>query len=339
MKNKYTDIFLLNNNFSKCDHVKTITIYENNSNGDILPEVTIAIPTFKRHDLLKIALESALNQKGVDNFEVIVIDNDPTRNCETELLMMDYIGNKVSYFKNEENIGMVGNWNRCISLARSKYITILNDDDWLEHGYLQFSLSSIRNTGEALYFKSIIRDLRSGYNYQVSNTKLFFKKFVCLFSINQHKISIYDFFMAHMASGTLGILYVKDNMLKLGGFDDRFFPAHDYVFNLNYKLNFGSVYIKKHLMNYRIASNESLNIASEFAEVNYAIRMQIAKKYYYNSQIIKYYIKLLYEINYLDGIRYWNLNISKLNENNFFKKLLRFIIKQYVIIRNLILYV
>jgi glycosyltransferase involved in cell wall biosynthesis len=178
MKNKYTDIFLLNDNFSKCDHVKTITLYENNTDRDILPEVTIAIPTFKRHDLLKIALESALNQTGVDNFEVIVVDNDPTRGCETELLMMDYIGNKVSYFKNEENIGMVGNWNRCISLARSKYITILNDDDWLEHEYLQFSLSSIRNTGEALYFKSIIHDLRSGYNYQISNSRLFFKKFI-----------------------------------------------------------------------------------------------------------------------------------------------------------------
>lgn len=338
MVDKFTDIFLLNDNFTKFEHIKSVPIYENKIKLIENSSITIAIPTYKRHDLLKIALESAINQKGIDNFEVIVIDNDPTRGCKTELLMNNYIDSKVSYYKNEENIGMVGNWNRCITLSRSNYITILNDDDWLELGYLQFSLSSLNNSG-ALFFKSITHDLRNENKYQTSNSRLFFKKIISLFSIRQHNISIFDFFMAHMASGTLGILYKKENMVKLGGFDDRFFPAHDYVFNLNYKINFGGTYIKKHLMNYRIASNESLNVAAEFAEVNFKIRSQISKKYFNDSIFIKYFTKLLYEINYTDGIKYWNLNFARVEKNSLFKRVLKAVIKQYMIIRNLILYV
>jgi glycosyltransferase involved in cell wall biosynthesis len=338
MVDKFTNIFLLKNNFTKFEQIKSVPIYSNNINRIENPLVTIAIPTYKRHDLLKISLESAINQKGIDNFEVIVVDNDPIRGCETELLMNNYISSKVSYYKNEENIGMVGNWNRCITLSRGNYITILNDDDWLELDYLQFALSSIKNSS-ALFFKYIIHDSRNESKYQISHTKLFFKKFATLFSINQHNITIFDFFMRHMAAGTLGILYKKQNMVEIGGFDHRFFPAHDYVFNLNYKINFGAIYIKKYLTNYRIASNESINVASEFAKVNFEIRNQISKKYFNDSYIISYFTKLLYEINYLDGIKYWDLNLPKLGNSNLINRTFKAIIKQYMIIRNLILYV
>ena len=192
MEDKFTDIFLLNDNFTKFEHIKSVPIYETKIKLIENFSITIAIPTYKRHDLLKIALESAINQKGIDNFEVIVIDNDPTRGCKTELLMNNYIDSKVTYYKNEENIGMVGNWNRCISMSRSNYITILNDDDWLELGYLQFSFSSLNNS-RALFFKSITHDLRNENKYQISNSRLFLKRIISLFSIRQHNISIFLF--------------------------------------------------------------------------------------------------------------------------------------------------
>ena len=34
----------------------------------------------------------------------------------------------MKYYKNEKNIGMYGNWNRCIELSNGEYLTILNDD-------------------------------------------------------------------------------------------------------------------------------------------------------------------------------------------------------------------
>jgi hypothetical protein len=39
-------------------------------------------------------------------------------------------------YKNEFNIGLYGNWNKCLTLAKGKWITILNDDDLLENNFL-----------------------------------------------------------------------------------------------------------------------------------------------------------------------------------------------------------
>jgi glycosyltransferase involved in cell wall biosynthesis len=41
------------------------------------------------------------------------------------------------YFVNRENIGMFGNFNRCIEHARGEWMTILNDDDLLDADFLE----------------------------------------------------------------------------------------------------------------------------------------------------------------------------------------------------------
>lgn len=60
------------------------------------------------------------------------MDNNPERGCETEKLMMSYSNNPmISYYKNADNLGMVGNWNRLFTLAKGKYVVMLHDDDLL----------------------------------------------------------------------------------------------------------------------------------------------------------------------------------------------------------------
>ncbi|PAF47042.1 hypothetical protein BKH46_04795 [Helicobacter sp. 12S02634-8] len=51
-------------NFSKTAHIQSVPIFEQHNCQS--PLITIAIPTYKRTDTLIEALESALNQKGVN---------------------------------------------------------------------------------------------------------------------------------------------------------------------------------------------------------------------------------------------------------------------------------
>ena len=53
---------------------------------------------------MKEAVDSALNQIGFDEYDVIVVDNDPDRDDETEKLMLNYNNPKLSYYKNMKNI-------------------------------------------------------------------------------------------------------------------------------------------------------------------------------------------------------------------------------------------
>ena len=53
--------------------------------------------------------------------------------------MTDYISHykNVLYYKNASNLGMGGNWNRCIELANADWVVLLHDDDMLCENYLK----------------------------------------------------------------------------------------------------------------------------------------------------------------------------------------------------------
>lgn len=91
------------------------------------PQVSVLIPTFNSAHLLQEAIESVLNQTFLD-FELIVVDNHSTDN--TEDVVRKYLNDpRVLYFRNESNIGLAGNWNKCLTYARGKYVKYLCSDD------------------------------------------------------------------------------------------------------------------------------------------------------------------------------------------------------------------
>lgn len=99
--------------------------------------VTIAIPTYNRADLLKIAIQSCLVQK-YNNLEILVIDGGSTDNTKSVVESFDDL--RIVYTKNKTNIGMMGSWNRSIKLARGKYLLILGDDDVLYPDFVSEAL-------------------------------------------------------------------------------------------------------------------------------------------------------------------------------------------------------
>ncbi|MEM3713882.1 MAG: glycosyltransferase family 2 protein [Nitrososphaeria archaeon] len=105
--------------------------------------VTIGIPTYNRSKYLREALESALNQT-YPNIEIIVSDNASTD--DTQEMMKQYISNpKVKYFRQKENIGVPGNWNTCLNMARGKYFLLLSDDDVLEKEAIEVLVSKFQD--------------------------------------------------------------------------------------------------------------------------------------------------------------------------------------------------
>ena len=73
-----------------------------------------------------------MQQKTNIPFNILIVDNDPQRNCETEELIDSFNNQNISYYKNSENIGATGNWNKLFELADTEFVTMLHDDDLLE---------------------------------------------------------------------------------------------------------------------------------------------------------------------------------------------------------------
>jgi len=99
------------------------------------PKVSVLIPTYNYAHYLDDTIQSVLKQTYTD-FELIIVDNCSTDN--TDEVVKKYLNDKrVSFYTNETNVGLVGNWNKCLEYARGKYIKFLCADDMFHPGLLE----------------------------------------------------------------------------------------------------------------------------------------------------------------------------------------------------------
>jgi glycosyltransferase involved in cell wall biosynthesis len=99
------------------------------------PEVTIAIPSYDRPDLLRNALASVANLRGKTRYEVLICDDGGL--AETRRVVRESGLPNVRFIPRERQLGAIANWNRCIAHARAEWVTILHEDDLLYPWFLE----------------------------------------------------------------------------------------------------------------------------------------------------------------------------------------------------------
>ena len=93
------------------------------------PCVSIIIPTHRRPALLSEAIESAISQDPCMPYEVVVMDDDQSRDILDVVSRFPPSG--ITVYQNAVNLGMWGNVNHALELCRGEWILILCDDDLL----------------------------------------------------------------------------------------------------------------------------------------------------------------------------------------------------------------
>ncbi len=91
------------------------------------PLVSVVMPTYNRANLLKTSINSILNQT-YKNFELIIIDDGSKDN--TKNIIFSYNDKRIHYYSNPTNKGISYSRNKGFSLAKGKYIMIMDDDDF-----------------------------------------------------------------------------------------------------------------------------------------------------------------------------------------------------------------
>ncbi len=110
------------------------------------PMVTIVLPTYKRHELLKRAIESVLNQVDFDDYQIIIADNegvDLDVETETAKVVSCYQDDRVLYYRHKKTIDFKMDY--AARLARSKWICFLHDDDILAPNHLYIMSHMVQN--------------------------------------------------------------------------------------------------------------------------------------------------------------------------------------------------
>jgi glycosyltransferase involved in cell wall biosynthesis len=105
--------------------------------GKERPFWSVMIPTYNATDLLEMTLRSVLDQDpGPDRMEIVVVD-DCSPNGNAEEIVRSLASDRVRFHRGEVNVGLAGNWNRCVALSRGRWVHILHQDDLVQPGFYE----------------------------------------------------------------------------------------------------------------------------------------------------------------------------------------------------------
>lgn len=238
------------NNFKTYEHVPSELIIDG-CNSFLSPDISVVIPTFRRPHLISETIASVVKQSNSEvNIELVIVDNDAeSTDGALEDIVSKYLPFNVRLFRNKKNIGMFGNWNRCIELARAPILTILNDDDLLHPNFIRS------------VYKDGIKEMR------VVSHKTFSTIADCVWSevktgIKFSSLNAADFFIGNPVPGSLGMVMNKQCAIEIGGYNEDLWPTADYDFTYRYYLAYGLYKSDSFLSAYRWSENESLKITT-----------------------------------------------------------------------------
>ena len=300
--------------FEKKHHgIGSTLIYENvyTSKDPII--LSIAIPTYKRPDYLKECLRSLFNAVyGAKDLaiEVVVIDNDLEQSSWPlirESFDFDSMRFKFRYFANNQNIGMFGNWSKCIELPLGKWLSILNDDDYFREDTIRQFFKYLNDEDDIYIFQHVIanerdkslktKSLNRLKNFRLRKTK---------------KMTLNRYYWGMPSMGSLGVFLKRENALKVGGFADELFPISDWVFfSKHMQMIKSGLEINIPCVYYRIATNESINptVANNSLKVGFEFRTFLGN--ILGFQLNTFYCRMFFLIRVKGNERLWKIPLKE----------------------------
>lgn len=98
------------------------------------PLVSICIPAYNNERYIKDTLESIVEQT-YKNIEIIVVD-DQSQDGTVDIIN-SINDERIKLYKNEKNLGMVGNWNRCLELTTGEFVKLVCADDMVHRNAIE----------------------------------------------------------------------------------------------------------------------------------------------------------------------------------------------------------
>ena len=109
--------------------------------------ITYAVPYYSGLGYLRMALQSLVGQEN-KHWLAIVLDDRGGEDAEETV--RSFNDDRISYVRNETNLGLSGNWNKALSLVTTELVTLFHSDDELESNYTDLILGLMARYPEAV---------------------------------------------------------------------------------------------------------------------------------------------------------------------------------------------
>lgn len=245
-------------------------------------KVSVIIPTYNRSAYLKLAIESILNQ-SYTNFEIIITDNASTD--DTETVVKAFNSDKIKFFKNLENYGVVRNHNIAIEKSSGQYIHIFSDDDLMEQNSLEAKVKILDELQNVGLVHSNINTINADGEIIDSNhwARNYFNKWQKTHSLNSIFTGKYylKVLYSHWNIISMPSVMIRRNLLeKTGVFDNNTHFLCDWHLWMRLCLFCDIYYLNDKYVKYRIHTSNTISDSKEVSikhELHY-IKADIQKR-------------------------------------------------------------
>lgn len=174
------------------------------------PLVTVLVTTYKRPELLSRALDSALNQKGFSDYQILIADNEGRpieEETPTSRVVEKYQNERIIYYRHSEET--VYKMDSAVRLAKSPWIVFLHDDDLLAENHLALMTDVIKKHKEIKFLACDAKIVNSEKEIKENQ------------NINSQNYKIYKYSKDALCLGNnpafLGALISRKHYIAIGG--------------------------------------------------------------------------------------------------------------------------
>lgn len=243
-------------------------------------KVSVLMPTYMHEKYISQAIESFLSQKCTFDIELLI--NDDCSKDNTAEIAAEYANKypeKVKFFAQKENKGLLENYRFLLSKASGDYIAILESDDyWTDQEKLEKQISFLENNKEyGLSFTGWTRD-RDGYQESYSNDS-----FLCNLSTSE----AYKYILLRNIIRAVTVVFRRsefDKYCNIDNYIDNKFITFDYPVWLSILAHNKVHYLPECTAVYReigtsISNASNLGKRLNFERETYKIRRYIINLY------------------------------------------------------------
>lgn len=144
-----------------------------NSESVFEEKVSIGLPVYNGEKFIHKCLDSLLEQT-YDNFEIIISDNASTDNTKNICQEYSQKDKRIRYIRQEENIGLLPNFNFVLDHANSKFFMWMGVDDYILPNYIKKNMDILTSNSNIVGSVSKINP----YNFSQQHIDKIDSKFI-----------------------------------------------------------------------------------------------------------------------------------------------------------------
>jgi len=179
-----------------------------------MPEISVVMPVYNGEKIIGGAIDSILAQ-DFDDCEIVVVDDGSTD--ATGRICKSY-GDKLSYYKSEENMGIGAARQRGVELSSGRYVCFLSTDDRLQPTFMSEMLAEAKkHQGGVVYCGFRLIDERFGLQGELTPKEFGSHEDFCVASLNMaYKDSISVNYSSILAPREVFVAVPFDSSLRFG---------------------------------------------------------------------------------------------------------------------------